>query len=74
MDIKNTEKVGKLLKHRSYIEQVTKLIGDCNLSVSVSAKRGDVVKYVILDKSAMEDVLQVLSDMDERIVEELKKL
>ncbi|WP_333615733.1 hypothetical protein [Bacteroides pyogenes] len=74
MDINNAEKISKLLKQRGCIEQVTRLISDCNLSVSVSAKRGNEVKFVFLDKKAVNNMLQVLSDMDERIIEEIKTL
>src|SRR3712207_8906349 len=61
MDINNAEKISKLLKQRGCIEQVTRLISDCNLSVSVSAKRGNEVKFVFLDKRSEEHTSELQS-------------
>lgn len=76
MEIRNSEKVLRLLKMKSNIENLLNYINenkDCTVIVSAKAKNLKN-KFVFLDKEGVDELLGLLDSMSERFNAKLKEL
>lgn len=76
MEIKNSEKVLRMLKMKSNIENLLNYINeheDCTVIVSAKAKNLKN-KFVFLDAEGVDELLGLLDSMSERFGTKLKEL
>ena len=76
MNIKNSEKVTKLLRQRANVGNLLQLLDDySDCSVIISAKADDSKgRFVFLDKEGIDEAVGLLLSMQDRIEGELKEL